>query len=627
MRLVPLVALLATLAAAGRRRHAIVEEGVLSPRSSGSVDGDALRLQRGGGDSEEDRLEASEMNDPHWFQDMQKGVQQQADKLHLRLSPQDAAALAEADQQSLGESFRHKELASAATDTPALDSSVEQERQARVEDEARELAEQALMVQQGEEARMAQTGSNGTLNATVASEPAEVVEVMPKGETRHAKVGYSGTWIGVLGSPTTTQCVDAVDTLKQTQGGAFSGPAIPSSCFNSYYAEWLSAAGARVIGIPFDASDALLDEILSGVSAVVWPGGDVYLESNTTLYQTARKIMDRVLTENQKGRLFPLLGICQGYELMAALVAGTTHVLSRDSYHADGVALPIRFTRHVQQSPFFATVGADVVKILASNKVATHIHADGVTPDAFMSNRNLAALFNIVATTEDLDGKPMVSIMEGKKWPLIGFQWHPERPQFDWRPEMGTPHTPEAVASMAAIADAFVNIARLAPRSMSTESHVHIVRQCTTFAMQRIVLHPQEAGIASLLFDPPVPLGMDPESSKTSDHAWRIPSDKTSEHRVDVKLSMEDASPAGEGVNATTGEPFQGNATQASPLPEESGVTDLEAQQQAADAALDASGQVEATDTQEAPPSPQEDEEVPVELLQVSSRKLLRSPQ
>lgn len=49
-----------------------------------------------------------------------------------------------------------------------------------------------------------------------------------------------------------------------------------------FYVQWLEAAGAQVAVIPFDASDDLLGELLASVDGVLFTGGGLSLELNTT---------------------------------------------------------------------------------------------------------------------------------------------------------------------------------------------------------------------------------------------------------------------------------------------------------------------------------------------------------
>jgi gamma-glutamyl hydrolase len=67
-----------------------------------------------------------------------------------------------------------------------------------------------------------------------------------------------------------------------------------------------------------------------------------------------------------------------------------------------------------------------------TENITMNNHHDGVTPESFQIDKNLADLFNVLAVNVDRQGKPFVSVMEAKKWPVYGIQFHPEKANFEW---------------------------------------------------------------------------------------------------------------------------------------------------------------------------------------------------
>jgi gamma-glutamyl hydrolase len=54
-------------------------------------------------------------------------------------------------------------------------------------------------------------------------------------------------------------------------------------------------------------------------------------------------------------------------------------------------------------------------------------HSLGTSVDVFNSFSNLSEFFHILSTSYDTGRKLMVSAMEGKKYPIFGTQFHPEK--------------------------------------------------------------------------------------------------------------------------------------------------------------------------------------------------------
>ena len=60
----------------------------------------------------------------------------------------------------------------------------------------------------------------------------------------------------------------------------------------------------------------------------------------------------------------------------------------------------------------------------------------------------------------ETQGVNVTLTIEGKKYPVFGTQWHPEKNTFEWTDREGIPHTPGAVAVAQYTANFFVQQAR-----------------------------------------------------------------------------------------------------------------------------------------------------------------------
>jgi hypothetical protein len=84
--------------------------------------------------------------------------------------------------------------------------------------------------------------------------------------------------VGILSMPV-TEC-DSISAHQREVLSSFSPPSGATSCFTSFYAQWLLAAGVRSAVIPYDASAEELSALLSSVNGVLFTGGDLYLSPN-----------------------------------------------------------------------------------------------------------------------------------------------------------------------------------------------------------------------------------------------------------------------------------------------------------------------------------------------------------
>ena len=98
--------------------------------------------------------------------------------------------------------------------------------------------------------------------------------------------------------------------------------------------QFISGGGSLPVFIKYDTDDKTLYSILSKVNGVFFTGGglDLYLDCDNNVphryTQTALKIYKYAKKMNDQGIYFPVMGVCQGYELM--------HIMESEDCHALG---------------------------------------------------------------------------------------------------------------------------------------------------------------------------------------------------------------------------------------------------------------------------------------------------
>jgi gamma-glutamyl-gamma-aminobutyrate hydrolase PuuD len=68
----------------------------------------------------------------------------------------------------------------------------------------------------------------------------------------------------------------------------------------------------------------------------------------------------------------------------------------------------------------------NALKYWMTNPIKVHNHGLAVSINKFKKSNILNNIFNIVSISDDKDDKTFVSLIEGKKYPFYGVQWHPE---------------------------------------------------------------------------------------------------------------------------------------------------------------------------------------------------------
>lgn len=249
-------------------------------------------------------------------------------------------------------------------------------------------------------------------------------------------------------------------TLPRAEG--VSAPLQPS-CFTAFYRQWVEAAGARTVVIPFNANETVLETLFASVNGVLFTGGSLEggLAFNSTYMQTARRLVNLVIAANDAGDHVPLHGTCQGFQVLALLASNNQSVLSRYAYDSENESLPLDITAEGLRVPLFADAPPGVLNTLTSQNSTLNLHHDGVSPAAWAASASLSDFYVLASLNADRAGRPFVSTLSARHYPITGTQWHPERQAYEWRPDIGLNHAPEVVRAMAWVADFFVGEARL----------------------------------------------------------------------------------------------------------------------------------------------------------------------
>eukprot|EP00730_Choanoeca_flexa_P001301 TRINITY_DN10575_c0_g1_i1.p1 TRINITY_DN10575_c0_g1~~TRINITY_DN10575_c0_g1_i1.p1 ORF type:complete len:328 (+),score=74.16 TRINITY_DN10575_c0_g1_i1:1-984(+) len=247
--------------------------------------------------------------------------------------------------------------------------------------------------------------------------------------------------VGVLTTPTDgSPC----ETAASVTAGA-------GSCFETFYVKWLESAGLRVAIIPYDANATLLTTIIDSVNGVLFTGGELGLQLNSTYYHTAQTLFAAVKRKNDNGVDMPLWATCMGFQLLHIIVTGDENVLTRDAYDSEDLSLNLELTPESATSRFFQSLTPGTLTTLRDQNVTSNLHHDGIEPSVYTSGQypELASFFEVLSINHDRAGKPFVSTVEAKQYPIYATQWHPERPQFEWVVARNINHDVDAIVAMA----------------------------------------------------------------------------------------------------------------------------------------------------------------------------------
>lgn len=221
------------------------------------------------------------------------------------------------------------------------------------------------------------------------------------------------------------------------------------------YVKLVESAGARVIPLIHTDRWNVTREKLNLVNGVLFTGG---WAKEGLYFDTARKIFQVVLEKNDAGEHFPLYGICLGFELISMFVTGDHGICER--FSGKNQASILQFT-NIAEIPgsVFERFPSELLTKLSTECLALQNHMFGLSPKRLLENDKLSRFFRIVTTTPDDEGQIYVSTAQGLKYPVTGFQWHPEKNAFEWGPSW-IPHSEDAILVTQHVANYLVREAR-----------------------------------------------------------------------------------------------------------------------------------------------------------------------
>lgn len=227
-----------------------------------------------------------------------------------------------------------------------------------------------------------------------------------------------------------------------------------SSYIMAAYVRFVEGAGARVVPFVYNEPEETTIEKLGKVNGVLFPGGaGDYMKIGKLVVEHAKKM-------NDEGKFFPLWGTCLGFEVLSQLTAKGDDILEK--YGASHVSLPLFFKQDPRFSKMYCPMGLEAMRFQKED-FTINSHSFSIPPETFEKDEGLKEMWDVITVTYNADKKPFVSSIEGKKYPFMATQFHPEKVTQAWNDNYGINHSWESMHFNRFFADQFVSMARMSP--------------------------------------------------------------------------------------------------------------------------------------------------------------------
>ena len=193
---------------------------------------------------------------------------------------------------------------------------------------------------------------------------------------------------------------------------------ITSSRVNYQYVRWLDQSRADVVVIqPWYTKDQV-EEILSKVNGVLWPGGDRNMVLGGQFENVAKIILDYIMKlYDTKGITLPLWGTCQGLQLLHVLLVNSTEVLTKFNSFNIRSKILINY-QTFNSSKLFEDFSPRDLSNIQNMNITAQFHNLGVGDLEYEKYPNLKNILKITSYASDLEYKTYINSVEGIKYPF-----------------------------------------------------------------------------------------------------------------------------------------------------------------------------------------------------------------
>jgi len=222
------------------------------------------------------------------------------------------------------------------------------------------------------------------------------------------------------------------------------------------YVKFTELSGAQVVPIIDTWDEEKLREMFDSVNGIIFPGGGQTFP-DSSYYKAGALLYKWAIESNKNGKYFPIWGTCLGFELLLAVEANLPAEQDvRFNCSAHG-ANNLTILEGAQQSKLLEGINSDLYLAMQTEPLVYNSHNFCIKPEWFTDpSKVLASKFNLLAVNADANGLMYAAIVEHKKYPIYGTQFHPEKNAFEWTIYEDIPHTMHAVSLMQYFSNFFI---------------------------------------------------------------------------------------------------------------------------------------------------------------------------
>ena len=199
------------------------------------------------------------------------------------------------------------------------------------------------------------------------------------------------------------------------------------------YGKWVEQSEMRWIPISvYESSDVIADK-LNKINGVLLTGGNEVMGTKElpSLYgKVVRQILDYSINQLNEGNVFPVIGICMGFQ--SIMVVLSDYEVKLEKVHNHNESLGMNFTPDTFESYLSLYFSDNQLKAIESQKLFYFHHRDGFTMDQINNHPYIKENIKVLGSSVTPKGYEVLSMFQHKHYPVMAVQFHPEKVQFEY---------------------------------------------------------------------------------------------------------------------------------------------------------------------------------------------------
>ncbi|XP_065202013.1 gamma-glutamyl hydrolase-like [Planococcus citri] len=210
-------------------------------------------------------------------------------------------------------------------------------------------------------------------------------------------------------------------------------PSFPaySSLIPASYVKAVESSGARVVPVVINKPKSYYENIVKSVNGLVLPGGGAKNGRGNPYYESVRTVYNLAKELNENGTVFPILGVCLGYEFLITAANDDVNLLHNCSIFYENY--PINFIKSPSYAALYSRLTSEQRDTLENYNSTMNWHIWCAYVEDFRNSVLLNNDWVITSTSTSTKGVEFIASAEHKKYPFYGIQFHPEKVAFEWK--------------------------------------------------------------------------------------------------------------------------------------------------------------------------------------------------